>query len=50
MNNVIEAYKKSINSRMAQAKLNIKSSPNIYSEKFGYLMLKHSICKCKENE
>lgn len=49
MKSVIEVYKKSINSRLAEKKLNIKSTPNIYAEKFGYLLLKHSICKCKEN-
>ena len=34
MKSVIEVYKKSINSRLAEKKLNIKSTPNIYAEKF----------------
>ena len=50
MKSVIEIYKKSMNSRLAEAKLNIKSSPILTAEKYGYLALKHSICKCKNNE
>lgn len=49
MNSVIENYARSMNNRLAEKKLNIKSITNIYAEKYGYLMLKHSICKCKNN-
>jgi len=50
MKSVIESYKKSMNQRLAHAKLNVKGKPNIYADKFGYLLIKYSICKCKEND
>jgi len=36
-----------INDKLALKKLGIKSSPNIYAEQHGYLLLKYSVNKCK---
>ena len=49
MSNVNKFYD-SVNGRLAEKKLGVKSSPNIYAEKHGYLLMKYSICKCKKNE
>lgn len=45
-----DKFTKCMNDKLALKKLGIKNSPNIYAEQHGYLLLKYSVNKCKNNE